>query len=102
HLSCSHHHTLTLHDALPILAATSKIPIVFITGGDPIKFGFVRSLNRPGGNVTGVNIFIAEMEGKRLGLLRDKNVHPGHVAARPVDRKSTRLNSSHVANSYAV
>jgi len=56
---------------LPAMAATSKIPIVFITGGDPIKFGFVRSLNRPGGNVTGVNIFIAEMEGKRLGLLRD-------------------------------
>jgi putative tryptophan/tyrosine transport system substrate-binding protein len=56
---------------LPAMAATSTIPIVFITGGDPIKFGFVRSLNRPGGNVTGVNIFIAEMEEKRLGLLRD-------------------------------
>jgi putative ABC transport system substrate-binding protein len=56
---------------LPAIAATTTIPIVFITGGDPIKFGLVRSLNRPGGNVTGVNIFIAEMEAKRLGLLRD-------------------------------
>jgi putative tryptophan/tyrosine transport system substrate-binding protein len=55
----------------PAMAATTTIPIVFITGGDPIKFGFVRSLNRPGGNVTGVNIFIAEMEARRLGLLRD-------------------------------
>jgi putative ABC transport system substrate-binding protein len=55
----------------PAMAATTTIPIVFITGGDPIKFGFVHSLNRPGGNVTGVNIFIAEMEAKRLGLLRD-------------------------------
>jgi putative tryptophan/tyrosine transport system substrate-binding protein len=56
---------------LPAMAATITIPIVFITGGDPIKFSLVRSLNRPGGNVTGVNIFIAEMEAKRLGLLRD-------------------------------
>jgi len=56
---------------LPAMAATTTIPIVFITGGDPIKFGFVHSLNRPSGNVTGVNIFIAEMEAKRLGLLRD-------------------------------
>jgi putative tryptophan/tyrosine transport system substrate-binding protein len=56
---------------LPAVAATTTIPIVFITGGDPVKFGFVRSLNRPGGNVTGVNTFITEMEAKRLGLMRD-------------------------------
>jgi putative ABC transport system substrate-binding protein len=55
----------------PALAATTTIPIVFITGGDAVKFGFVRSLNRPGGNATGVNILIADMEGKRLALLRD-------------------------------
>jgi putative ABC transport system substrate-binding protein len=51
-------------------AATSTIPIVFVTG-DAVRDRLVQSLNRPGGNATGVNLLVTELEGKRLGLLRE-------------------------------
>ncbi len=57
--------------ALPAKAATSTIPIVFTSALDPVEFGLVTSLNRPGGNVTGVSTLNVELLPKRVDLLRE-------------------------------
>jgi ABC-type uncharacterized transport system substrate-binding protein len=98
-------------------AATATIPIVFNVGSDPSKTGLVASLNRPGGNATGVNIFTAELASKRMGLLDElvpkssaiallvnpnfpssaASVHEVQAAARAIGRQILLLKASNPA-----
>jgi putative ABC transport system substrate-binding protein len=53
------------------MAASADTPVVFVMGGDPVALGVVESLNRPGGNVTGISFLLNVLAAKRVGLLRD-------------------------------
>ena len=57
--------------AIAAKTATTTVPIVFVTGGDPVRDGLVANLNRPGGNVTGVSFMSVELAAKQFGLLRE-------------------------------
>jgi putative ABC transport system substrate-binding protein len=74
-------------------AETGTIPILFIVAEDPVKLGLVASLNRPGGNLTGINILAAELAPKRLELLRE--LLPGAIRiAALVDPANARTTES--------
>ena len=79
--------------ALAAKTATTTVPIVFLVGEDPVRLGLVASLARPAGNLTGVNLFAGELQGKRLDLLRELVPRAVRLAVlvHPADATNTEI-----------
>lgn len=77
--------------ALAAKAATTTIPIIFLVGNDPVQLGLATSLSRPGGNLTGIDIFTSQLVAKRLEVLRDLLPHATRigVVVNPADAGAT-------------
>ena len=88
-----------LASALAAKAATTTIPIVFAVGEDPVMFGLVANLARPGGSLTGINFLNVDVTKKRLGLLRELVPAASRVAVlvNPTNGPVTELTSQEVA-----
>jgi putative ABC transport system substrate-binding protein len=85
---------IAAHDTLSAIAAkaaTTTIPIVFASGGDPVRDDLVAGLNRPGGNITGVTFISAELGGKQLGLLHELRPGAARVAVLVSEWPTTEL-----------